>query len=393
MQTHMDETHVPAHVDCRCSFCTSAEESPADVRTHFRETHLHETEIVSESVRCTECGWADAESRNMGLVTHYAETHSVTDLFESDAGEQIGRTAGVCPVCEDELANEKGMIQHVVAKHMDVARPSRTYTCTVCDDQLETVSEVRTHFGDQHPDVSVPVPMVEWVCPECSVSWESEESVRGHYVASHCSWRYACPECSETTVGEEMLHRHYWASHTDRPVFVSEEVAEVSRETCLECLYNINKHAKRYAELGTKNYRQGKKTTAKANSVKKNALYLVKEEVLGRLYPDADEIRKHRIHGSDFYLVDFGTYSYHTPIDSLDIPSDMVSGEVVELEGFESDSEKTHSGKSLKECLLFFEDAFGLNTNKYLSRQYLSYGGTRHFIGWSYLGEDTDPES
>lgn len=61
-------------------------------------------------------------------------------------------------------------------------------------------------------------------------------------------------------------------------------------EETLEYLYNINKHAKKYKQLGTENYRNGNKTTAKANSLKKEALYKVKENILQQVYNQAESI-------------------------------------------------------------------------------------------------------
>lgn len=157
-------------------------------------------------------------------------------------------------------------------------------------------------------------------------------------------------------------------------------------EDVLESLYNLNKHAKKYGELGTENYRAGKKTTAKANSNKKKALYAVKERVLQEILDAADRIVIHDIDGRDFYCLYFGDWSFHSPIENLDVPSEAVEGEEV-LEDFEADSEKERSDKSLKASLLHIEEAFGVNANRYLPDKYLYYGSNRHFIGWKYLGE------
>ncbi len=158
-------------------------------------------------------------------------------------------------------------------------------------------------------------------------------------------------------------------------------------EETLEALYNLNKHAKKYAELGTENYRKGKKTTAKANSNKKKALYAVKERVLGVLLDDADRIEEHEINGSLFYCVYFDDWSFHTPVENLAVPADQIE-ETRSLDDFQKDSEKERSEKSLKSCLLHIEETFEVNANDHLPEKYLWYGSSRHFIGWPYLGDD-----
>lgn len=159
---------------------------------------------------------------------------------------------------------------------------------------------------------------------------------------------------------------------------------ELHEKSTLEYLYNINKHAKKYKKLGTENYRKGKKTTAKANSLKKDALYKLKEKVLQDIYEHSDTIKKHRINNSDFYLIEFSEYSFHTPVDTLDIPNSRIES-FEELNNFESGSEKEKSDSTLKESLKFFKDEFGYNANNYLDQTHLSYGYERYFIGWNYL--------
>jgi hypothetical protein len=169
-------------------------------------------------------------------------------------------------------------------------------------------------------------------------------------------------------------------------------------DTSLDALYNINKHAKKYAELGTENYRKGKKTTAKANSNKKKALYAVKEHVLSSLIDsgDYDRIVRHTIRGDPFwcvYFVDSGgeEWSFHSPTENLYVDEELVSDEPEQdLEDFEVGSEKERSTESLKASLLHLESEFGVNANDHLPDQYLYYGFNRHFIGWKYLGEEPD---
>lgn len=168
----------------------------------------------------------------------------------------------------------------------------------------------------------------------------------------------------------------------------------------LDALYNANRHAAKYAALAEENYNADKKTTAKANSNRKKALYALKERVLTVLIDSgrADKIRRHVIHGDEFWCVYFTDsggeeWSFHSPVDSLDIGDEHLDDRDEgdgprELDDFEKDSEKPRSSASLKDSLLHLESEFGFNANEYLPDQYLSYGRNSHFIGWQYLGDD-----
>lgn len=150
----------------------------------------------------------------------------------------------------------------------------------------------------------------------------------------------------------------------------------------LRSLYIINKHAKKYAELGTENYRKGKKTTAKANSNKKEALYKLKEKVLTQLEDQAERIELHEIEDKEFYCFYFEQFSFHTPKENVEIDSQVT--EERELDGFEKNSEKEIQ-RSLKESLKHLQKEFDLNANSYLPKKKLDYGKRRYFIGWKYL--------
>lgn len=163
----------------------------------------------------------------------------------------------------------------------------------------------------------------------------------------------------------------------------------VDREV-LESLYVANKHAKKYAEQGTENYRKGKKTTAKANSNKKKSLYRIKEAVLEEIRSDAEKIALHEIDGREYYCLFFQDFSFHVPVNHFTVDEELVEDGVRELEDFEKTSEKELSDKSLKDSLLLLEDVFGLNANEYLPEKKLSWGWNRYFIGWNYLGEQDD---
>lgn len=173
---------------------------------------------------------------------------------------------------------------------------------------------------------------------------------------------------------------------------------EETLDTTLESLYVVNQQAHKYAQLGTENYRQGKKTTAKANSNKKKAIYALKERVLTALMDAGvvDRVERHTIHGDPFWCVyvadsDGQTWSFHSPTDVLDVDSALVDEDgAADLEEFEATSEKEHSTRSLKASLLHFEAEYDLNANEFLPDSHLWYGHSRHFIGWTYLGETDD---
>lgn len=163
----------------------------------------------------------------------------------------------------------------------------------------------------------------------------------------------------------------------------STEVERVSEKT-LEALYNINKHAKKYAELADKNYCKGKKATAKQNSLKKKALYGLKSEILSQIEGSADKVVVHEIDGRPFYCLYIDGWSYHTPVDRLSIPDERVESEE-ELGDFETGSEKEHSDLSLKESLLHLQSEFRESANDHLEQERVSYGRRNYFAGWSYL--------
>lgn len=159
-------------------------------------------------------------------------------------------------------------------------------------------------------------------------------------------------------------------------------------EQVIEAVYNINSHAKKYGNLGTKNYRRGKKATAKQNSVKKNALYTVKKHVIHGFVAagECDRVEKHEINGTEFichYFEFTHTWSFHTPIEVWDGPTPDC--ETKELPDFESTAEKTRSDLSLKESLLLIQEATGVNANDCLEQEYVSYGRNSYFTGWKYL--------
>ena len=176
------------------------------------------------------------------------------------------------------------------------------------------------------------------------------------------------------------------------------ELREPDEQT-LESLYNINKHAKRYAGLADKNYHRGKKGTAKANSLKKKALYAVKSRAINRFLLGGGgmlvDVERHQINGDSFLCLDFidegERWSFHQPeveVIKGRIPSriEIIERDPEEFEHFESDEEKERSDKSLKDSLLHLETC-GWNANDYLEQTHVQYGSRSYFVGWKYLGE------
>jgi hypothetical protein len=160
-------------------------------------------------------------------------------------------------------------------------------------------------------------------------------------------------------------------------------------ETTLEALYNINKHAKKYADRAEKYYANGKGATAKKNSVRKKALYDLKAAILKRLYrnDEVDDIARHEIDDRHYWCLVIGDWSYHSPIDELPISeSEEPAGEEVEqIDDFDRSTEKERSDMSLKASLLHLEDTFDLSANDYLEQTHVDYGSSSYFAGWTYL--------
>lgn len=161
-------------------------------------------------------------------------------------------------------------------------------------------------------------------------------------------------------------------------------------EKTLEALYNINKHARKYANLGTKNYNNGKKATAKTNSVKKTALYTTKTRTLERIQEQATNIVVHIINERKYYCLFFEgeqEWSFHSPMDEFTLMDSIEVVDEEELDNFTKTAAKDYSSMSLKESLLHIETQFCINANNHLPQEYVSYGHQSYFSGWPYLGQ------
>lgn len=176
------------------------------------------------------------------------------------------------------------------------------------------------------------------------------------------------------------------------------EIREPDAAT-LEAVYNLNKHAKKYARLADENYQRGKGGTARANSLKKKALYGVKSRAINRFLLDGDDalvdVERHEIHSADFLCLTFKdeygeAWSFHQPEEEVftsRFPAHITvrDRDAGEFEGFESPEEKARSELSLKASLLHLESC-GICANDYLEETRVSYGARSYFVGWDYLG-------
>lgn len=152
-------------------------------------------------------------------------------------------------------------------------------------------------------------------------------------------------------------------------------------EEVMKSLYVLNKHAKQYAELASENYHIGKKTTAKANSNKKKALYDVKSTVLYKIQGEAERIMEHTIDGEKYYCLYFDGYSFHVPVDDISINQPVDGSDEIYIDN----SSEKEINRSLKDSLLCIQNELGLNANNRLPEKKIDYGHNRYFIGWKYL--------
>lgn len=155
-------------------------------------------------------------------------------------------------------------------------------------------------------------------------------------------------------------------------------------EKTLEALYVVNCRAKRCASLAETKYHNDEKTAAREYSVKKEALYKLKEQTLVKLLPAATQIDKHTISGSQYYCLIFGHISYHLPIDRVNLPSTWIS-ERKPLNDLTKDEKKQGGDLSLETALTHLHTRFNFNANELLPQTYIWYDNRRSFAGWSCL--------
>jgi len=203
---------------------------------------------------------------------------------------------------------------------------------------------------------------------------------------------YVCPNCDDTFGQDYAVCDHHRDVH-DGEISVEQvemDPKKVEREPLLDSLYNLNKHAKKYAQLAEENYRQNKGATAKTNSIKKDALYALKSDVLAGLYDagSVDEVERHLINKTEYWLFRIDNWTYHAPIESIEVDHSDISKGVdtpVVLDEFDKTAKKDRSSRSLKSSLLHVQDVLGLSANDYLSQTHVAYGQRSYFAGWQYL--------
>jgi len=370
--------HQLNSVQPECKLCDEKFEDENQVKSHILKNHTRA--LLEEGKICPVCGFPAPDGQNL-YINHIRHEHSIDEVFSSN------RIEGECPECGDVLSNEDGMIQHFSVKHAHDATETG-YTCKICGTTKNQQNKIEKEIRNTHTEDEVDKLYIRYSCTECKTRKATTAQLKTHYEDKHKTPQIACPECNVEFNTEQQQQRHYWINHSDIKICNQELLKEIPRQKTLEYLYNINKHAKKYKQLGTENYRKGKKTTAKANSLKKDALYQIKEKVLKKILNQATSIETHTIGNSDFYFIDFDKYNFHSPIDTLSIPESKIE-QHRKLDDFHSGAEKEKSDASLKESLKFFENKLGLNANNYLNRTHLSYGHDSYFIGWKYLGDDS----
>lgn len=373
-KSHVNEKHK-YNFTYNCKYCNKEFDNDT-INEHILQEHVKEPSLIFSKNKCPFCEYTES-NRDSLFHDHIKSDHSVSEIFDKDQN----RNNRECPECNKELANEMGMLDHFFDVHGFSS--DFIYSCSLCDFSNEKIKILIDHINNSHDSDDINKNYTIYSCTICDTKKPSIRAIKDHYNDTHLKPKFNCTDCKETYNYEHNYNQHYCFSHLG--VNFEESITNtVSKGKTLEYLYNINKHAKKYKELGTENYNKGKKTTAKANSLKKDALYKIKEKILQHIHPYANTIKKHRINNSDFYFIKFGEYSFHTPIETLDIPSSNIE-EFEELPNFSSGSEKEKSDSTLKESLLFFSEEYNYNANNYLNQTYLSYGYNEYFIGWDYL--------
>lgn len=370
--------HNLGSVQPECKVCDEEFKNENQVQSHILTTHTYT--LLEGGKICPVCDYLAPDGQSL-YINHIRHEHSVEDIFSSN------REDSECPNCGDILSSEDGMMQHFSVKHAhNVANTA--YSCKLCGKTSRQQDKVEEHIRDKHTENELNSSYTRYSCTECNTRKQTLPQLKTHYEDKHKTPQIACPECNTSFSTKRQQRKHYWLNHSNTTICDREILREIPYDETLEYLYNINKHAKKYKQLGTENYRKGKKTTAKANSLKKDALYQIKEKVLKRILDQAEAIEIHTIEGSDFYFIKFDKYSFHSPMDTLSIPDSQIEQHRT-LNDFHSGAEKEKSDASLKDSLKFFENKLGLNANNYLNRTHLSYGHDSYFIGWKYLGDES----
>lgn len=153
----------------------------------------------------------------------------------------------------------------------------------------------------------------------------------------------------------------------------------------VQALHQLNIEAKRYRKEADRAYERGSGRRPKVYSLRKQALYNLKDEILHRWVeqtPDSiDSIEKHTIDNRVYLCFYVDEFSFHSPLDHWDeqsLPVDK-NDESTELADFDSNPQEREdlmSEREALETLTAYESA-----NYHLEQVFVDDS----FAGWEYL--------
>jgi len=153
----------------------------------------------------------------------------------------------------------------------------------------------------------------------------------------------------------------------------------------VQALYQLNIEAKRYRKKADRAYEHGSGRYAKVCSLRKQALYNLKDEILHRWAeqtPDSiDSIEKHTIDDREYLCFYVDEFSFHSPLDHWEeqsLPVDKDS-ESTKLDDFNSDPQEREDLMSEREAL---ETLTAYESANYRLEQVFVDDS---FAGWEYL--------
>lgn len=154
----------------------------------------------------------------------------------------------------------------------------------------------------------------------------------------------------------------------------------------IEALYQLNIEAKRYKKEADTAYELGRGKRAKIHSLRKKALYSLKDEILHQWVTQAseeiDSISRHTIDDREYLCFYVRGYSFHSALEHWDeqlLPA-VEDSETTELTDFDADPESRESLMSERKAL---ETLTAYNSpNYYLDPVFID---SATFVGWEYL--------
>ena len=120
-----------------------------------------------------------------------------------------------------------------------------------------------------------------------------------------------------------------------------------------EALYIINKSSKKYRNIG-----------GARNNDRKEALYNLKHEMIGRWIDEFETVEIHKIDENNLLYFEKDDYGYHVPIDEFNT-EDMQISDRRELKDFYS-SPVSNSDHTERKALEYIKSEIGMNVNHYL---------------------------